>query len=62
MVSKELILELQEILKDEFSINLSLSEADDVGNSLVSFFDVLAKISNENKYEQRTGPSIKRFS
>jgi len=49
MVSKELIIELQEIIKVEYGLDLSFEEASKIGNDLVDVFDTLAKIDFEEK-------------
>lgn len=47
--SKELILELQEIIRDEYGRELSFAEATEAANNLVGFFDLLLKIDVRNK-------------
>ncbi len=57
MVRQELIEELQQIVKEEYGLNLSMDDTTDLGNSLVDYFGILAKNShklNQNKYENKT--------
>ena len=42
-LSKETILELQQILKEEYGKKLSFAEATEAASNLVGFFDLLAK-------------------
>ena len=49
MVSKELIQEFMGIAKSEYGLDLSFEEADKIGNDLVEFFDVLARVDFEEK-------------
>lgn len=48
-VSKELILELQQIIKEDYGKEVSFAEASEISNGLVGYFDLLAKIYQENK-------------
>jgi hypothetical protein len=41
MISKELILELQQILKDELKLDLPYENVVKIGNFLVSYFEAL---------------------
>ena len=51
MVSKKLLKELKQIIKEEYQIELkSKKEVSDIGNTLVGFFELLAEVNNE-KYE-----------
>ena len=52
-VSKELILELQQIIKEEYSKEVSFEEASEIGNGLVGYFDLLARLDYENKNAKR---------
>lgn len=50
MVSRELILELQMILKEEFGLDLPYTKAANIGNFLLKYFEVLLLIeANKNK-------------
>lgn len=51
-LSKERILELQQILEEEYGKKLSFVEASEAANNLVGFFDLLAKTDAENKKNQ----------
>jgi len=48
-VSKELIIELQQIIKEEYRKELPIVEISDIANGLVGYFDLLAKMDHENK-------------
>ncbi len=47
MVSAELVEELRMIIKEDYQLDLEPQEASDVANTLVSFFELLAKIDSE---------------
>lgn len=54
MISKKLTIELQEIIKTQYGINLSFKETAKLGNDLVEVFDVLAQIDfKENLSNQK---------
>lgn len=42
-ISKELILELQQIIKGDYDKELSTAEVSQIANDLVGYFDLLAK-------------------
>ena len=48
-VSHKLILELQRIVKEEYGKELSIAEAGEVANNLVSFYDLLLKMDTKQK-------------
>jgi hypothetical protein len=54
MISRELILELREILKVEFALDLPYEKVVQIGNFLLSYFETLLSIENDgnnkNKY------------
>jgi len=55
-LSKERILELQRIFKEEYGKELSFAEATEAANNLVGFFDLLLKIdirTNPQNYLRR---------
>ena len=52
-VSKDLVLELQQIIKEEYDRDISLTEASEIANGLVGYFDLLAKIDSRNKNEEQ---------
>lgn len=52
MVSKELLVELQLIIKEEYGVELKPKAVSDVGNTLVGFFELLAEINNEKCKEK----------
>lgn len=49
MVSLELVEELRMIIKEDYKVDLQPQEALEIANTLVSFFDLLAKIEYEDK-------------
>ncbi len=51
MVSQALLLELKEILKELGYSDQTDSEVSEIGNGLCNYFDQLAKLVCENKYE-----------
>jgi len=53
MLSRQLIEELQEILRKRYGKEISFSEASQIGNGLVSHFDLLQKLNFkiENNHE-----------
>jgi hypothetical protein len=60
MLSEAIILELKEIIEQEYGRELSLAEASEVANTLVGYFDLLTKIHhrdqiNDNENEITTG-------
>lgn len=48
-VSQKLILELQRIMKEEYGRELSIVEAGEIANNLVSFYDLLLKVDAKTK-------------
>jgi hypothetical protein len=60
MISQPLIAELQEILHEEFGLELTVSEATATGESLVKVFQTLAEIArtiNHPQDESKTLPA-----
>ncbi|MCX6766835.1 MAG: hypothetical protein NT170_03625 [Candidatus Moranbacteria bacterium] len=60
MVSQQLLKELQEIIKEEYGQDLEMEKISQIGNGLVGYFDLLAKMhhknnqNNEDEYEIQT--------
>jgi len=48
MVSEELLEELRMIIKEDYQIELPSPVLSEIGNNLVNFFDLLAKVDYEN--------------
>ncbi len=48
-ISQELLNELKDILREDYGKELSPKELFEVGNSLVLYFDLLARIHSRNK-------------
>lgn len=49
MVSKELLNELREILKEDFNLSLTIDEVAEIATVLVGYLDLLIKVNFENK-------------
>ena len=47
--SKEKVLELKKIIKEEYDKEVSYKEAHDIGSGLLGFFSLLFKIDQRNK-------------
>jgi len=47
MVSRKLLKELQQIIKEECGVELKPKEVSDIGNTLIEFFELLAEINNK---------------
>lgn len=47
-ISKERILELQKIIKEEYGRGVSFEEASEIANGTVGYFDLLSKMEHEN--------------
>lgn len=41
-------MELQQIIEEDYGRNISFAEASEIGNGLVGYFDLLAKMDYEN--------------
>jgi|GEM_PF-1069699 len=57
MISQQLLDELKKIIKEEYGQNLEMEEISQIGNGLVGYFDLLAKMhhkNNEDDYEIQT--------
>ena len=48
-VNKERVLELQQIIKEDYDREISFSEISEIANSLVGYFDLLAKLYHQKK-------------
>lgn len=57
MISNNLLLELRQIIKEEYGIILNLQEVTEIGMSLLAFVETLLKI--EAKYDYEKQKSIK---
>lgn len=49
MLSKQAVEEYQKIFKKEYGQNLTYAEAEEQGNRLLKFFEILIKIDQKNK-------------
>ena len=49
MISKELIIEFQEIVKDEYDEELEFDEACEIANGIANYFSSLKKAYEGNK-------------
>lgn len=45
-ISQELLIELKEILKDDFGLVLTIDEVKEIALVFISYFDLLAKINS----------------
>ena len=52
-VSKKLILELRKIIKNDYGKKITISEASEIANTLVNYFNLLAKIHHRNNNNER---------
>ena len=60
-VSKERVLELQKIIKEECNRNISYKKASEIANGLVGYFDTLAKMNHSINLEngdKKTKPEM----
>jgi len=48
MVSPQLLQELKEIIESEYGVNLDMQEVSEIGNGLVGYYDLLAKMHHQN--------------
>lgn len=53
MVSATLVEELRVIIKEDYQVDLQPQEASEIANSLVNFFELLAKIQFEDVLEEQ---------
>ena len=53
MVEGKLINELKQIIKDVYGKDVSFQEASEIGNTLVNYYDLLAKIYHEIKKDEK---------
>jgi len=54
-VSEKLILELKRIIEEEYGKELSITEAGEVANNLVSFYDLLLQVDTKTKMVENGG-------
>lgn len=52
MVSQKLLDELKIIIKEEYGQDLEMNKVSQIGNGLVGYFDLLAKIHHRNILEE----------
>lgn len=55
MVNQALLIELKDIIKEDYGVKLSMQAISEIGNSLVGFFELLAKIEFTRKGENYSG-------
>jgi hypothetical protein len=60
MVSQQLLIELQQIIKEEYGQDLEMNKVSEIGNGIVGYFDLLAKMHHEQKYEDENRTPEKR--
>ena len=51
MISEELVLKLQKIIKEDYGKYVTLKEAREIGENLTGYYDTLAKIYHKMKEE-----------
>lgn len=51
MVSQQLLDELKNIIKEEYGQDLEMEKVSQIGNGLVGYFDLLAKMYHENNQD-----------
>ncbi len=56
-LSQELLNELKDILKEDFGEELNQKELFEVGNGLVLYFDLLARIYSRNQIKSKNSKS-----
>lgn len=49
MISQKMIEEFKHIYKEEYGVDLTDSQASEIGNNLVGFFKVLIKVDQREK-------------
>ena len=55
MVKQELLIELKDIIQEDYGMKLPMLAVSEIGNSLVGFFELLAKIEFETKGKNYNG-------
>lgn len=55
MVSQELLVELKDIIQEDYGMELPIRVVSEIGNSLVGFFELLVKIESQHEYENSRG-------
>ena len=58
MISQQLLNELKEIIKEEYDRDLNMQEISQIGNGLMGYFDLLAKMHHENNQYNEHGYEI----
>lgn len=53
MVSQELLGELKTIFQEDYGIKLQPQQVSEIGNTLVTFFELLAKIERQTETEKQ---------
>ncbi len=53
-LSKEKVLEFQQIYKEEYGKELLFTEATEAANNLIGFFDLLLKIDKRNEEKEKS--------
>lgn len=52
MISRNLLLELKQILEDEFNLKLTIQEVAEIGMSLLAFIETLLKIESVDSVDK----------
>ncbi len=53
MVSQTLIMELKDIIRSEYGVDLPIEKVSAIGNGMVTYFDLLAKINYRKKSHEK---------
>lgn len=53
MISRNLLLELKQILEEDYNLKLTLREVTEVGTTLLSFTETLLKVESKNDNEKQ---------
>lgn len=54
MISRNLLLELRQILEEECRLKLTLQEVTEIGTDLLTFVETLLRVETKNDYENKT--------
>ena len=54
MISRNLLLELKQILEEDYHLELTLQEATEIGSDLLALVETLMKIEAKNNYENKS--------
>ena len=55
MISQKLLLELKQIIEEDYKVKLTMREVLNIATTLVGFAETLMKMKNNYKYETKGG-------